>query len=498
MLSMQRPLMVLGTSSGAGKTLMTAALCRVLKRQGEQPLPFKGQNMSNNAWVDGAGGEMAYSQAMQAWAAKLEPCCAMNPVLLKPKGDSTSEVIHSGQSVGTARAEHYYRDWFRPGWQAIRSGLTELQQQWPEGRLVLEGAGSPVEVNLQRRDLTNLRLAQYLRANCLLVADIERGGVFAQIVGTLALLRPVERPLIKGILINRFRGRRELFDQGRVWLEDNTGVPVLGVMPWLNELFPPEDSLDLLERKPSRGATDLDIAVLRLPSLSNFSDLDPLETEATVQLRWVAPGEDLGVPDAVVIPGSKQTLRDLSAMRSSGLAEALQSYNSGGGHVFGICGGMQMLGQELEDPQGLEGGSSSRETGLGLLPLHTIFTDNKALRQRSSAALWPQGNTPLWLEGFELHCGRTTASAPCDQLCGEAELGWVKHGDDGGVVAGTYLHGVFESGPWRRRWLNQLRATKGLAPLTEQQPHHSRKREALLDRLADAFEEHINLEPLLR
>ena len=499
MLAMQRPLMVLGTSSGAGKTLMTAALCRVLKRQGEQPLPFKGQNMSNNAWVDGAGGEMAYSQAMQAWAAGLEPCCAMNPVLLKPKGDSTSEVIHSGQSVGTARAEHYYRDWFRPGWQAIRSGLTELQQQWPEGRLVLEGAGSPVEVNLQRRDLTNLRLAQYLRANCLLVADIERGGVFAQIVGTLALLRPVERPLIKGILINRFRGRRELFDQGKVWLEDNTGVPVLGVMPWLNELFPPEDSLDLLERKPSRGATDLDIAVLRLPSLSNFSDLDPLETEATVQLRWVAPGEDLGVPDAVVIPGSKQTLRDLSAMRSSGLAEALQSYSSGGGHVFGICGGMQMLGQELEDPQGLEGGAHSCETGLGLLPLHTIFTDNKALRQRSSAARWPEGNSPLQLEGFELHCGRTTASAPCEPLCDGEDLGWAKHvGKDGGLVAGTYLHGVFESGPWRRRWLNQLRATKGLAPLTEQQPHHSRKREALLDRLADAFEEHINLEPLLR
>ena len=499
MLAMQRPLMVLGTSSGAGKTLMTAALCRVLKRQGEQPLPFKGQNMSNNAWVDGAGGEMAYSQAMQAWAAGLEPCCAMNPVLLKPKGDSTSEVIHSGQSVGTARAEHYYRDWFRPGWQAIRSGLTELQQQWPEGRLVLEGAGSPVEVNLQRRDLTNLRLAQYLRANCLLVADIERGGVFAQIVGTLALLRPVERPLIKGILINRFRGRRELFDQGRVWLEDNTGVPVLGVMPWLNELFPPEDSLDLLERKPSRGATDLDIAVLRLPSLSNFSDLDPLETEATVQLRWVAPGEDLGVPDAVVIPGSKQTLRDLSAMRSSGLAPALQTYASGGGHVFGICGGMQMLGQELEDPQGLEGGGSSSETGLGLLPLHTIFTDNKALRQRSSAALWPGGNSPLQLEGFELHCGRTTASAPCEPLCDGEGLGWAKHvGKDGGLVAGTYLHGVFENGPWRRRWLNQLRAAKGLPPLTEQQPHHSQQREALLDRLADAFEEHINLEPLLR
>lgn len=231
--------MVLGTSSGAGKSLMTAALCRVLRRRGEVPLPFKGQNMSLNAWVDAAGGEMAYSQALQSWAAGLEPEVAMNPVLLKPQGDNTSEVIHLGRSVGIARAEHYYRDWFRPGWAAIRTGLSSLRTSHPSGRLVLEGAGSPVEVNLQARDLTNLRLAQFLRARCLLVADIERGGVFAQIVGTLALLRPVERPLIKGILINRFRGRRELFDEGRLWLERQTGIPVLGVMPWLDELFPP-------------------------------------------------------------------------------------------------------------------------------------------------------------------------------------------------------------------------------------------------------------------
>jgi len=311
--------MVLGTSSGAGKSLMTAALCRVLRRRGETPLPFKGQNMSNNAWVDQVGGEMAYSQALQAWAAGLEPHHSMNPVLLKPQGDSTSEVIHLGQSVGQCRAEHYYRDWFRPGWAAIRQGLHELQGSHPRGRLVLEGAGSPVEVNLQSRDLTNLRLAQFLRARCLLVADIERGGVFAQIVGTLALLRPVERPLIRGLLINRFRGRRELFDEGRRWLEAHTGVPVLGVMPWLDELFPPEDSLDLLERRGRKRDAALEIVVLKLPSLSNFSDLDPLEAEPSVQLRWLAPGEPLGAPDAVIVPGSKQTLRDLAALQRSGL-----------------------------------------------------------------------------------------------------------------------------------------------------------------------------------
>jgi adenosylcobyric acid synthase len=494
--------MVLGTSSGAGKSLMTAALCRLLRRRGERPLPFKGQNMSNNAWVDQAGGEMAYSQALQAWAAGLEPQCAMNP-LLKPQGDTTSEVIHLGRSVGRARAEHYYRDWFRPGWAAIRTGLAELQATHPGGRLVLEGAGSPVEVNLQRRDLTNLRLAQYLRARCILVADIERGGVFAQLVGTLALLRPVERPLIGGLLINRFRGRRELFDEGRRWLEGHTGIPVLGVMPWLDELFPPEDSLDLLERRGRKGGAELEIAVLRLPSLSNFSDLDPLEAEPSVQLRWLQPGEELGRPDAVVVPGSKQTLRDLAALEASGLGETLRTYVAGGGQVFGICGGLQMLGRELLDPEGLEGAAGG-QSGLNLLPLRTVFGQAKALRQRRSPAFWPAsgsdapGLEPLELEGFELHRGRSTALEACQPLCAAGDLGWVQpSGERGGLVAGTYLHGVFESGPWRRRWLNQLRERRNLPALSEAQPHHSRQRDALLDRLADAFERHVDLEPLL-
>ena len=533
------PLMVLGTSSGAGKSLMNAALCRALRRRGETPLPFKGQNMSNNAWVDQGGGEMAYSQALQAWAAGLEPQCAMNPVLLKPQGDSTSEVIHLGRSVGRCRAEHYYRDWFRPGWAAIRTGLSQLQQAHPGGRLVLEGAGSPVEVNLQPRDLTNLRLAQYLRARCLLVADIERGGVFAQIVGTLSLLRPVERPLIRGLLINRFRGRRELFDEGRLWLERHTGVPVLGVMPWLEELFPPEDSLDLLERRGRKQGAELTIAVLRLPSLSNFSDLDPLEAEPSVQLRWLQPGEDLGRPDAVILPGSKQTLRDLAALRATGLDEALRAYLAAGGHLFGVCGGLQMLGTWLEDPEGREGFDSATATataatadgiavagslsgagltdclrGLALLPLRTRYDGAaKTLRQRRTPALWPAGD-PLEVEGFELHQGVSIAepdSVPAQEaiaasgtraiapLCGDPSLGsWLPWGSQGGVVAGTYLHGLFDNGPWRRRWLNRLRERRGLPPLSERQPHHASQREQLLDRLADAFEQHVDLTPLLR
>ncbi|WP_216901338.1 cobyric acid synthase [Synechococcus sp. CCY 9618] len=492
--------MVLGTSSGAGKSLMTAALCRVLRRRGEEPLPFKGQNMSLNAWVDRDGGEMAYSQALQAWAAGLEPEVAMNPVLLKPRGDSTSEVIHLGRSVGTARAEHYYRDWFRPGWAAIRSGLEALRAAHPGGRLVLEGAGSPVEVNLQPRDLTNLRLAQYLRARCLLVADIERGGVFAQIVGTLALLRPVERPLIGGLLINRFRGRRSLFDEGRRWLEQETGLPVLGVMPWLDELFPPEDSLDLLERGGRKRNSELSITVLRLPSLSNFSDLDPLEAEASVQLQWRRPGESLGQPDAVILPGSKQTLQDLALLQASGMAEELRAYVAAGGLLFALCGGLQMLGRELLDPDGLEGGQAEAR-GLGLLPLRTVFQGAKALRQRRSTALWPPGaDPPLEVEGFELHHGRSERlnGGDCAPLTADEGLGWwAASGLRGGLVAGTYLHGIFENGPWRRRWLNQLRRRRGLPPLQEHQPHHGRQRDALLDRLADAFEAHIDLAPLL-
>jgi adenosylcobyric acid synthase len=497
--------MVLGTSSGAGKSLMTAALCRVLHRRGEQPLPFKGQNMSLNAWVDQDGGEMAYSQALQAWASGLEPRVAMNPVLLKPKGDCTSEVIHLGHTVGTTQAENYYRDWFRPGWSAIRSGLQQLRASHPAGRLVLEGAGSPVEVNLQARDLTNLRLAQYLRARCLLVADIERGGVFAQIVGTLALLRPVERPLIGGLLINRFRGRRSLFDEGRRWLEEHTGLPVLGVMPWLDELFPPEDSLDLLERRGRKEESELTIVVIRLPFLSNFSDLDPLEAESSVELLWRRPGDPLGHPDAVILPGSKQTLKDMEALHSGGMAAALQRYVATGGQVFGLCGGLQMLGAELNDPEGLEGGDGRNQaTGLGLLPLRTVFRGPKALRRRRSRALWPPGpGNSVVLEGFELHHGHS------ERLSGEAErcgplteddgLGWwASRGSQGGLVAGSYLHGIFESGRWRRRWLNQLRHRRGLAPLQVNLPHHGRHREALLDRLADAFETHVNLTPFLK
>lgn len=486
------PLMVLGTSSGVGKSLITAGLCRLLRRRGEQPVPFKGQNMSLNAYVDEDGGEMAYAQAMQAWAAGLTPCAAMNPVLLKPCGHGSSEVIHLGRSVGVSRAEDYYRDWFRPGWLAIRQGLDICQQR--QGRLLLEGAGSPVEVNLQARDLTNLRLAQFLRARCVLVADIERGGVFAQIIGTLQLLRPVERSLMAGLLINRFRGQRSLFDEGRLWLERRTGLPVLGVLPWLGERFPPEDSLDLLERQARKPEAELRLAVLRLPSISNFSDVDPLAAEATVQVDWLLPTDTIDKYDAVLLPGSKQTMADLKAMQAARMDGRLQRYVAAGGVVLAICGGLQMLGQRLHDPHGLEGETPGDMEGLGLLPLVTTFRPGKVQRQWDTTTTWPESGQPC--TGFELHHGQTTALTHGVQpLYAQPGLGWVS---PCGRVVGTYLHGCLEAGPWRRHWLNWLRRRRGLPPLPTAIPHHGAQRDRLMDRLADALAEDVNLEPLLR
>ena len=502
LLSRPSPLMVLGTSSGAGKSLMTTAICRLLLRKGEIPIPFKGQNMSNNAWVDNNGGEMAYSQAIQAWAADIEPICSMNPVLLKPKGNCTSEVIHLGQSVGNAEARTYYNEWFEPGWEAITQGIKELKQIYKKGRLVLEGAGSPVEINLKHRDLTNLRLAKYLRARCLLVADIERGGVFAQIIGTLSLLDEEERGLIKGILINRFRGDITLFEEGRFWLEQKTGIPVVGVMPWIKENFPPEDSLDLLERKGKKAKPEIEIAVIKLSSLSNFSDLDPLEAEPSVQLHWIEPGDILGRPDAVIIPGSKQTLKDLDQLLKSNLGNQIKTFVDEGGKLFGICGGMQMIGRELKDPLGLETldptKTSTNAMGLNLLPINTVFEKKKILIKHEVTASWPN-SAPLI--GFELHHGNSKVISGEEEkmrsITEELNLGWIIKKETNNIVGGTYLHGIFESGKWRRLWLNELRSLKGLNNLPINAPHHSEKRNNLIDLLTDIFQEHVDLSPLL-
>lgn len=318
-----KAIMVVGTTSHAGKSMITTALCRLLYRRGVKVTPFKGQNMALNSYVTPAGAEMGYAQVVQAWAAGISPSVAMNPILLKPQGDMTSQVILKGKPVGVVHAAEYYEQYFDIGWETITKCLDHLASEYE--MIVCEGAGSPAEINLKHRDLTNMRVAQYLQAKTLLVVDIDRGGAFAHVVGTLQLLEPQERQLVKGIIINKFRGQRSLLESGITWLEEYTGIPVIGVIPWVDLAFPAEDSLSLLDRRRSNSSQgEITIAVIRLPHISNFTDFDPLDAETTVNLEYISPKEALGHPDAVIIPGSKTTIADMLVLQETGMAEALQ------------------------------------------------------------------------------------------------------------------------------------------------------------------------------
>lgn len=489
-----RAIMVVGTASHVGKSLITTALCRLLAQRGWRVAPFKGQNMALNAYVTNTGGEMGYAQAVQAWAAGVSPQTEMNPILLKPQGDMTSQVILRGRPAGRTTSAQYYDTFFEPGWKAIQESLTRLGQDFDF--LVCEGAGSPVEVNLKHRDLTNMRVAKHLQAATVLVADIDRGGVFAHIIGTLELLDDDERALIKGIIINKFRGQLDVLQPGLEWLEQRTGIPVLGVVPWLDQSLPAEDSLSLLEREPGRKQADLTVAVVRLPRISNFTDFDPLEAEPNVRVVYLSPKDPLNYPDAVIIPGTKTTIADLLTLQKSGMAEALKKYVMAGGTVMGICGGFQMMGQFLADPEGLEG-HEGRFPALGFFPMRTVITQQKIARQRTVHSRYPQDGLPV--AGYELHQGRTQmilseAEEKFEFLFDDRNLGVV---DATQSLWGTYLHGLFDNGPWRRAWLNRLRQQRGLGSLPTGIPNYREHREAMLSRLASNVGQHLNLGPLL-
>ncbi|QIZ69501.1 cobyric acid synthase CobQ [Oxynema aestuarii] len=486
-----KAIMVVGTTSHAGKSLVATALCRILSRRGWRVAPFKGQNMALNAYVTATGGEIGYAQALQAWAAGVTPEVDMNPILLKPQGDMTSQVIVHGKAQGRINALDYYEKFIDIGWQAIADSLKRLSAEFD--LIVCEGAGSPAEINLKHRDLTNMRVAKHLNAPTILVVDIDRGGAFAHVVGTLELLDPDERELIRGVVINKFRGRRSLLDSGITWLEERTGIPVLGVIPWIDEVFPAEDSLSLVDRPSRKGRTDLTIAVIRLPRISNFTDFDPLEAEPTVTVEYVSPKQSLNYPDAVIVPGSKATIPDLLLLKKTGMAEQLQNYVTAGGTIFGICGGFQMLGEMLADPEGVEG-QEGRFEGLNLLPVKTIITPHKIARQRLVTSQYPYEGLPV--SGYEIHQGRSQfgTSNGVKNLFDDPSLGMV---DQEQSVWGTYLHGIFDNGPWRRAWLNRLRHQRGLKALPTGIPNYREQRESLLDRLADVVQSHVNLKPLL-
>ncbi|MGK7939578.1 MAG: cobyric acid synthase CobQ [Crocosphaera sp.] len=492
-----KAMMVVGTTSHAGKSFITAAICRILARRGWHVTPFKGQNMALNAYVTSSGGEIGHAQAIQAWAAGINPRVEMNPILLKPQGNMTSQVILGGKAVGVTTATDYYEKYFQKGWQVITKSLERLATEYDF--VVCEGAGSPAEINLKHRDLTNMRIAKHLNAPTLLVVDIDRGGAFAHVVGTLELLDESERALIKGVVINKFRGQRSLLDSGIEWLEKYTNIPVVGVIPWRNLSFSAEDSLDLLDRNRSRTENEINITVLRLPRIANFTDFEPLDAENTVGIKYLDLHQNLGYPDAVILPGSKTTINDLIALHETGMAKQLQTYVGAGGVVLGICGGFQMLGEMVFDPDQLESDNVAYP-GLELLPIETVITPEKIVRQRQTCSLYPQQGFPI--NGYEIHQGITRLPQKKNHpipttihaLFEDSSLGIVNENQS---VWGCYLHGIFDNGAWRRTWLNYLRHRRGLSSLPTGISNYREQREAILDDLADLVEEFVDLTPLL-
>lgn len=488
-----KAIMVVGTTSHAGKSFLTTAICRIFSRRGWQVTPFKGQNMALNAYVTSSGGEMGYAQAVQSWAAGVTPKVEMNPILLKPQGNMTSQVIIQGKVAGVTNAADYYEKYFNLGWQAITSSLERLATEFD--LVVCEGAGSPAEINLKHRDLTNMRVAKYLNAATLLVVDIDRGGAFAHVVGTLALLEPEERALIKGIIINKFRGQRSLLDSGITWLEEYTGIPVVGVIPWTEMVLPAEDSLSLLEHRSKKNQTEIQISIIRNPRISNFTDFDPLDAEPTVAMKYIDLKDDLGYPDAVILPGTKTTISDLIALHQSGMAVQLKDYVAAGGVILGICGGYQMLGERVLDPYHLEGQAVDCQ-GLNVLPITTTITTDKITRQRQVSSIYPQKGLPV--TGYEIHQGISRINSSTREsylsLFDDASLGLVNESQS---VWGCYLHGVFDNGPWRRTWLNHLRQRRGLNPLPTGIGNYREQRENMINALADLVEQYVNLNPIL-
>ena len=484
-------IMFQGTSSNAGKSVLTAAMCRILLQDGYRVAPFKSQNMSLNSFVTRDGGEMGRAQVVQAQACRLEPDVRMNPVLLKPNSDTGSQVIVMGRPVGNMRVNEYIS--FKPE-AALAAHRAYDELAAAHDVIVLEGAGSPGEVNLKRHDIVNMTMARHAQAPVLLVGDIDRGGVFASFVGTLEVLDAWERALVAGFVVNRFRGQESLLQDALDYMRRHTGRPVLGVVPYLRDLgLPEEDSVSFKsgEDDPVRsGNPAVEIAVIDLPHLSNFTDLDALRLEPGLHLRIVRSVADLGTPDAVLIPGSKNTLGDLAWLYESGLAARIQALAAGGTEIIGICGGFQMLGREVSDLGCVESGIG-RLAGLGLLDVQTVMMPEKTLR-RAIARHAPSG---LEVVGYEIHHGKTTGGAGTTPCFVRADGEIVGVAAASGKIWGTYLHGVFDADAFRHEFLNRLRRQRGLPAMASQASYGI---DAALDRLADTVRERLKMQEIYR
>ncbi|EGJ48468.1 cobyric acid synthase [Desulfocurvibacter africanus] len=484
-------IMVQGASSNAGKSLLVAALCRIFLQDGLSPAPFKAQNMSLNSFVTPAGCEIGRAQALQAQACRLPPDARMNPVLLKPCSDTGSQVIVMGKPVGNMRVAQYVA--YKPkAWEAARQAYDALSAE--AGIMVLEGAGSPAEVNLKHHDIVNMAMARHAGAAVLLVADIDRGGAYASLAGTMDCLEEWERGLVKGYVLNKFRGDASLLAPANDWLLESTGRSVLGVVPYIKDHgLPEEDSVSFKSGqclRPPEGPRELDIAVIDLPHVSNFTDLDALGLEPDVAVRLVRAADMLGRPDAIILPGSKNTPGDLAFLRANGLAEAVRAL-AGRSVIVGLCGGYQMLGTEVRDPLGLEREAGAVEAGLGLLPLRTELLANKILTQVSGRHAISQQA----VRGYEIHHGRTEAGdGECVPAITAMDGSILGLGRGDGLVWGTYLHGVFDTDGFRRAFLNDLRGRKGLPPLTSSDARYDI--EPALDRLAATVRASLDMQKI--
>ena len=492
-----KTLMIQGTASAVGKSILVTALCRIFRQDGFRVAPFKSQNMALNSFVTRMGEEMGRAQAVQAEASGIDPCVDMNPILIKPEAESRAQVVVMGKPAMTLTAGEY-------GHHAgellsvVKASLTRLCSAYDI--VVIEGAGNPAEINIKQNEIVNMCIARLAGAPVLLVGDIDKGGVFASLVGTLALLDEAERDSIKGFIINKFRGDLALLQPGLDYLENYTSKPVIGVIPYYHHiLIPQEDSIYRGDGVRADNAADvINIAVIRLPHLSNSTDFEPLQQEAGVEVRYIRSVDELGYPDAIILPGSKSTIADLAYLWRSGLAESIIQRSGSGTPVVGICGGFQMLGKEIKDPDSVESRKDSM-VGLGLLDTTTIFQPQKTTCQVKAQVL---GNEGLLeglqgeeVVGYEIHMGQTMGNntSPLflitQKMGGEAGYidGAAAHG---GLTFGSYLHGLFDNANFRHAFLSKLRQRKGLS-LIPRQPIPSREQQ--YDELADIVRHSLNL-----
>lgn len=494
-------IMIQGTMSGAGKSLLCAGLCRIFKQDGYKVAPFKSQNMALNSFITEEGLEMGRAQVVQAEAAGVKPTVYMNPVLLKPTNDVGSQVIVNGEVLGNMSAREYfsYKKKLVPD---IMKAFHKLEEEYDI--IVIEGAGSPAEINLKSEDIVNMGLAEMVDAPVLLTGDIDRGGVFAQLLGTMMLLEEKERERVKGLVINKFRGDKTILDPGIKMLEEKANIPVVGVVPYTQVEIEDEDSLTERLENAFGKIAQIDIVVIRTPRISNFTDFMLLENHPSVNLRYVKTKEMLGNPDMILLPGTKNTMGDLLWMRQNGLEGAILKAEKNGTVIFGICGGYQMLGETICDPQGIENGGSIR--GMGLLPVETVFEGEKTRTRVTGTFKGAEGIfatiNGLAFEGYEIHMGETNWS---DGTNGRADLTEIKDivtgqrkrdGCSRGNVYGTYVHGILDKDKVITYILEALAEKKGIHLEPDEGMDLMQFKETQYDLLADVLRDHMDMEAI--